>query len=326
MNENLFSEIESQVSTRAGSYPGLLQEALLTSEADFRAIFESIPGISTFVELGCGYGEGVLLFAKLHPNSVGIGVEFEKPRFDTAQDLRKKLNVTNARFFHADLLTAEIPHGDTYFLYFPTGIVLDRILSELKKRKDLFKLVVIESHGDMFPRLEKESWLKKTQSIKLHSVRHDPYALVFTNLGEAQDSLHEVSFKKQYLWIEDANQDQWIGESYGLEWNFGNQYQLLTPPRTISEDQVKKRSLLSEIPQEFHPALELRRLGELRIETRERVYLGSLRKIFVSPSFKVEISSGEQVEWSEVTKIFWGRTLCLDSCLGFYSFPLVDLA
>lgn len=318
-----YESVENDVSERKGSYKGLASSALLTSEEDFRAIFKMLPDIQTWIEPGSGHGLGPLLFAKLFPEKRSIGIEFEKSRFDISQKLKTESNLSNVQFEHLDLFENDLPIGDTYFFYFPTGMVLDRILNSLSKRKDIFRVIAIESHGDLLPRLKKETWLNEIKQIPLSMSRHHPFALVFESGGEVTSSLHDFSFQKKYLLIEDENKEQWLGESFNLEWQLNNQYILNCPPRSIRSEQVKNVWSLEQTESRFHPALSLRALGELKIETTQGTFAGKLRKIFVSPSFKVEISSGEQVEWSQITKIYWENTLCFDSSSDYFYLPHV---
>lgn len=318
-----YMSVEELVSDQQGSYKGLALEALLTSAEDFKTIFEALPEIKIWIEPGSGHGLGPLLFASLYPERKSIGIEFELPRFEASEQLKKQSALQNVTFHHLNLLDHDLPSGDTYFFYFPTGMVLDRILHCLKRRTDHFRLIAIESHGDLLPRLNKETWLQEVKQIPLKQKRHHPFAVVYENGGRPTSSLHDYSFQKKYLLIEDANSEQWLGESYNLEWQGRDQYLLSSPPRTIHSEQVKNVWSLDQVESRFHPALGLRALGELQIETSLGSFKGSLRKIFVSPSFKVEISSGQQVEWSQVTKIFWESTLCFDSLSDYFYLPRV---
>lgn len=318
-----YKSVEQLVSDQQGSYKGLSAEALLTSAEDFKTIFEALPDIKIWIEPGSGHGLGPLLFASLHPEKKSIGIEFELSRFEASEQLKKQANLKNVTFQHLNLLDHDLPSGDAYFFYFPTGMVLDRILHSLASRKDRFRLIAIESHGDLLPRLNKESWLKISQEIPLKQKRHHPFAVVYENGGMPTSSLHDYSFQKKFLLIEDANTEQWLGESYNLEWQGKEQYLLNCPPRSISSDQVKNVWDLEQVEPRFHHALGLRKLGELKFETTQGNFQGSLRKIFVSPSFKLEISSGQQVEWSQITKIFWESTLCFDSSSDYSFLPHV---
>jgi hypothetical protein len=105
---------------------------------------------------------------------------------------------------------------------------------------------------------------------------------------------------------------EWIGETEGMEWTEGERFELLTPPRTISWPQVKKVMAEDELLPYTIP-LQLRREGEVEIYAASNVYTGYLRKIIIHPAFQVEISSGQKVEWSSITKITQGNRLCYDT-------------
>lgn len=319
-----YETIESGVSGREGSYKNLRSEALLTSEEDFRAIFAALPEIKFWVEPGSGHGLGPVLFAELFPDKKSVGIEFEASRVEVSQALKLERNVSNVHFAELDLMSCDIPDGDTFFLYFPTGMVLDRILSELSLRSNFKRIVAIESHGDLLERLRKECWLKEGIHIPLKASRHFPHAVVFErSFISPEASLHSLSFLKRYLVIKDETDEEWIGECYGLEWSGNHSFMLQTPPRTIQDNQVQKVLTLENIPQHFHPALHFRRLGALKFVTEEGTFEGNLRKIFISPSFKVEISTGQQLEWSQLKKIFLENTLCFDTSLDYVYFPHV---
>jgi tRNA G46 methylase TrmB len=132
MDLKLFEQTEKEVSKREGSYSNLSSEALLTSIADFQRIFESVE-IESWCELGAGYGLGTLLFSQLYPDKKSYGIEFEAARVQYAIKEASQKN-SSAHFIHADLLDCDIPLVQTYFFYFPTGPVLDRILFELGSR------------------------------------------------------------------------------------------------------------------------------------------------------------------------------------------------
>lgn len=297
---------ETRVEESAGAYRNLPFEALYSSFDDLTSIFNHPSVSGTFVDLGCGAGQSVLLYSWMFPDRKGIGVEFQKAR------LNHGIGLENAELIHADLLDCKIPECETYFVYFPTGPVLDRILSELYRMGHDFVLIAIESHGHLLPRLDLENWLVKETEIPLSSKRHYHFARIYRRVHIPRDKILEPflhTFKEHYLLL----QDNWIGETFGMEWQEGDRFELMTPPRTISWKDVKKLMVLEEIPPRFHEALRIRRLGELEITLRTKKYSGFIRKIMIDPSFVVEISSGEKVEWSEIQTIYQGSTLCYAS-------------
>lgn len=311
--------IENNVKLREGSYQGLLQEALYTSREDFLTLFGHPLVQGTFIDLGCGAGEGCLLYGSLYPDRKSIGVEFEEARLNYGRDFREQFNLLNVDLQQADLLTSTIPSGDTYFLYFPTGMVLDRILSELYRSKSFFRLVVIESHGDLFPRLDLENWLTLKEELPLQSARHHSQARIYErNQLLRDDALNAfaLSFKNKYLFIQDHD-EVWIGESRGLTWTREDRFELLTPPRTVFWRNVNSWSNWDGLPPLQKLVVELRSEGELEIIGVNFKISGFIRKIIVHPTFHLEISTGEKVEWEKILTINKGSRLCYASSQYF---------
>lgn len=305
------SLVEKNVSEGKENYKGLMLKALYTSREDFFKIFAHPMIQGTFVDLGCGVGEGCLLYGSLFPERKAIGVEFEKPRLEVGEGFRIKHQLSNVHLVNEDLLKAEIPAGDTYFMYFPTGIVLDRILKKLYESSRDFYLVAIESHGDFYNRLDLENWLEVVAQIPLSSSRHNSHARIYKrNHKKRSEGLlpFSLSFEKQFLVIEDSK-ESWVGETYGLEWVKENQFKLLTPPRSLSWDKVKKVLSANEI-QNYSEMINLWPLGELRILTTKKTFYGLIRKIIIEPSCRLELSTGEKVEWNEITSIYKDNELC----------------
>jgi len=304
--------IESNVLSRKGSYQGLSKEALSTDLEDLNNIFKSSSVSGTFVDLGCGTGESVLLYAELFPDRKAIGIDFEEARINAS----KSFQLDNSEFIHADLMTYKIPEADTYFLYFPTGPVLDLILTSLYEMEKPFYLIAIESHGDLLKRLDLENWLENVQEIPLSSKRHYPNARIYKRLFNSRsDDLFPftVSYQHKYLLID----HEWIGETFGMEWTEDDRFELETPPRTIHWRDVKKLMILEDFPLHIQKVLKMRLEGELDIQLRNRKLSGFIRKIILKPTFQLEISNGEKVEWTEIVTIRKGSLLCYDSSQAF---------
>lgn len=304
--------IEENVESRSGSYQGLKEEALYTCREDYLALFNHPFTEGTFVDLGCGAGEGCLLYGSLFPDRKAIGVEFEKARLEFGQEFRKQFKLDNVDLIEADLTSASIPVGDTYFLYFPTGPVLDRILHSLYHSPKKIRLIAIESHGDLIPRLELENWLTLKAAVPLHSKRHHPLAHIYEHNFEVRDSSllpFELSFKDSYLLIDEGG-ETWIGNSRGLEWTCDDRFELLTPPRTIYWKNVRSFSDGKDLSPLQKLAIALRSEGELEIITLNQKIIGIIRKIIIDPTFSLEFSTGEKVEWTQILQIKKGTKLC----------------
>lgn len=303
--------IENEVGHQAGSYKGLSKEALSTHPDDLIRIFSSPLIHGTFVDLGCGTGESVLTYAHLFPERKAIGVEFEEARIKAALAYLPP----NAELIHDDLMKAKIPEGETYFLYFPTGPVLDRILNELYESRRDFHLVVIESHGDLIARIQLENWLHELAEIPLSSKRHYPSAKIFKRGHELRSpSLlpFTLTFKEKFMLV-----NEWIGETFGMEWTCESRFELQTPPRTIDWKDVKKLMILEDFSPLQRKILLMRREGELEFHLPDRILTGFIRKIILNPTLTLEISTGELVEWTKIITIRKGSLLCYDSSQVF---------
>lgn len=297
---------EESVSDREGSYRSLPLEALLTSPEDAEILF-SHPSLSgTFVDLGCASGFLPLAYKLLHPEAeFSIGIEWENSRLSRARELLKEECFTGVKLLSADLRTCAIPDAAVYFLYFPTGPVLDRVLDELRQKSHHFKLLVIESHGDLLPRLAFESWLELVEEVELRGQRHYPFARVYRKLPDVAPLTFTpflYSFRDHYLELEVGN-ERWLGDTLDLEWIGGDSFNLKHPPRTIQWSSVKKLMPRKELSEELSLLVELRRRGEVGLWTREGFLSGALRKIILSPVFSLELSGGEKVEWQRVLSI-----------------------
>ncbi len=307
-------EVEQNVEDRLGAYQGLAHEALYTSDDDLLLIFHHPLVEGRFLDLGCGTGRAPILYGLLFPERQSFGIEFESSRIKVGEIFTKSFNLPNITLVTGDLLSCNIPEADSYFLYFPTGAVLDRILHLLYHSQKPFKLIAIESHGDLFARLENENWLQLRAEISLSSKRHHPMARIFERVFVSRDShpAFALSFQEKFLLIEDG-QSKWIGETFFLEWSYDSRFELKTPPRTILWSQVKKVMELSEIETLYQPAIRIRRLGRVKIVTNLTEHTGFIRKIIVYPTFALELSSGEKVEWGHILTISQGTTLCYAS-------------
>lgn len=314
--------IENEVRERPGHYKDLNPHALYTSYEDLANIIQG-PWVSgTWIDLGAGVGQSSLMYAYLYPERKSIAIESDEARALAGKRVKELLKLNNCQFINDDLEVCPIPEGETYFLYFPTGMVLDRILSELRLINKFKRLIVIESHGDLLPRLMKEQWLRPVGAIPLNTPRHHPEAMVYERVEAPLNyGPHQISYLNKLLLIQDEDHSLWIGESKGLEWLREDQYQLAYPPRTINWSQVQKIMEVVDLDERSYFLVKLRRLSPLVIQTKEKLIEGFIRKIIISPCFKVELSSGELVEWQDIKKINWRDILCFDSSSGFCYLP-----
>jgi hypothetical protein len=295
--------LEASVSHKAGSYFGLNSSALLTDLSDYLSIFHYFSNTDHFVEFGSAYGFGPLIFSHLYPTSRSTGIEFEEVRYNKALELKESLGLENTHFIQDDLLTAQIPEADLYFLYFPTGMILDRILFELSHFNHSFRIVVIESHGDLLARFQMETWLSEEFEIPLKSPRHYPAAKVFSSGGVKTPSVFDFSFKTNYFLIRELLDHHWIGDSYGFEWHSEDRINLIHPPLTIELNQITDILNESDIQHDLLKLLQLRAMGEVKVVTSARTYQAFIRKIYLIPRLMFEMSTGERLNYDQVLLI-----------------------
>ncbi len=297
--------------------------ALCTDPADVYAIITDPLIQGLWVDLGSGFGHTVLTYAMTFPDRLAVGIEFEHSRVEAARSLALANSLGNVEFLHRDLLVDSIPVAENYFLYFPQGHVLDRILSILAKLVSSFNLIVIESNGDLFPRLDREEWLTVIKEIPLSGARHSPYARIYQPNHQVRNlaGLHPHSFHQKYFLISDGDMEWW-GNSFGL-YASGDHYALAIPPRSVREDQVVKIMTKDQLNRETAFLLTLRELSGVSVGAGGRVYHGPLRKILKRPAFSVEFPGGERVEWKDIDWIKQENFLCYESSRDFFSLPHV---
>ncbi len=314
-----FKKAEALVSEDPASYKDLDLRALCTDPEDVRAIARHPLVHGTWVDLGSGLGHTVLTYKEIFPDRKSIGIERELSRVEASQKISSSLGIPG-EFIHGDLLRDLLPEGDTYFLYFPQGHVLDRILFLLSEKDD-FTLVTIESHGDLFPRLEKEKWLGLRDEIPLLSPRHSPCARIYRPLGKDRTlyGLHRYSFEDHFFLIHDGT-SEWWGDSFGL-YATGEDYFLEHPPRTVKERDIVKTLTRNDLPPVLSFLVSLRRLNEIGITAGQKSYHGPIRKILGRDSFSVEFPGGEQLQWRDIELITQGKQICYDSSSGLFFLP-----
>jgi len=315
---------ESLVEGEEGLYAGLSSEALFTGLEDIRRI-QSHPEVrGTWVDLGAGVGQTVLSYLQLYPEREAFGLEKSEARVIAGHKLFRSLKIPDDHLKEADLLTTDLMIGDTYFLYFPTGMVLDRILHELMK-KPAFILAVVESHGDLFSRLNLEPALDLMGEVELSSPRHSPVARIYRKKETLlqRPELFNRSFLHNYVSVSETSGEEWIGETFGAEWIGEEKFNLKTPPRTVSHSSLKFLKA-SELCSLTHFLCELRNRGEIVLVTPTGVLTGEIRKIFVRPAFCLELSGGQKVKWVDILELSLKGHRCYDSSSpSSFSLPAV---
>lgn len=167
-------DTEKEISLNDESlYVGLDPRALLTSYIDYYQILEDVPKGEELVDVGAGYCRGTILSEFLGLNKCH-SIEIVKERITEAFDAISNFSGDTSLLLNQDLSTCTLPEAYGYFLYFPKGEILYRILSqlfELSKHQDCF-LYVCESHGDMLDYLNMFSSITQVKSFKVSQPRH----------------------------------------------------------------------------------------------------------------------------------------------------------
>lgn len=130
-------------------YTGTELEALLTPYCDYYQMICDIPKGECLVDLGAGYSRGTLLASFLELSPV-LSLEINLSRVLAAQLALASINGKKEEIRNADI-GSEILEAYGYYLYFPKGEVLYKILNqlfEISKRREVY-LYVCESHGDV---------------------------------------------------------------------------------------------------------------------------------------------------------------------------------
>lgn len=317
---------------------GVSSEALFTSYKDVLSAMGWLrrQGVQRWCDIGCGVGRTVLLWSWLYPEAVGVGIELVPERLNEARGAALAHGLTNTHWVEGDFSSPslELPEADAYFIYLSTGPALDAVLEKLKKSGRPSWVVVIESHGDLKPRLQWESWWLAPipQRFSLSSHRHDPWLGLYQihsehpghalerswegRSGILPDELFQHPSPLGYLltksfqrhWEVVIGEDdaagtlaQWTMDTLGLRWHGSDSIQGQFPPRQFK---WRLHSIgLRHVPQDpqYEQLAHWRRSGTTldyatQAGLREQGVL--LRKIYVTPEIRLEFSNGRQIPLS----------------------------
>lgn len=313
---------------------GLTSDALYTSYADLiePMIHLYNLGARSWCDVGCGVGRSPILWTWLFEDTKGFGIELVPERLEEARGATRgsPRNIWLESDFSST--SVALPECDIYFLYISTGPHLDLFLTKLKKLSRPSWIVVIESHGDLKPRLVWESWWLAPQSYRfpLKSHRHDPMGQVYLTkpsqlafelelawegrLGLLPTDvmkhpspmsylLSKSSVKNWEIVIEEDSM-MWTMDTLGLRWHDHQTVQGVYPTR-----QLRLGGMLfglRQIPQDnpYAQWSNLRRQSSLINYSShdEEVTNVSVRKIFINPELMLEFSDGKRVPASSIKK------------------------
>ena len=186
-------KVEKKVTGHEDSiYPGLDPRALLTSYIDYYQILSDIPVGEELVDLGAGYCRGTLLseFLKLQKCK---SIEIVENRVRVAKKCLTEMGGDLDQIIQGDLENMAIPKAYGYFLYFPKGDSLYRLLRDLfeKSKMQICYLYVCESHGDVIDYIEMFSSIKKIKEFKVSQPRHRDFIVKY----EVRPVLEKLEWK-----------------------------------------------------------------------------------------------------------------------------------
>lgn len=247
-------------------YKNHLSEALLTSYLDYYQILKELGPKKILCDLGAGYCRGSLLSEKDPSLAKCISIEVQKNRIEEAL----KLIEDKSLLLNKNLLDPlfKLPIADAYFIYLPTGEVLNSIFRKIKEQNIEAVFYFIESHGDLIETVEfyPELFSELVSNLKVSSQRHDLKVYKYQSLiwSKKRPSFNELddlnlwliyySNRESKVLIESkvAGTDkkrEWIGSLYKaryLNYNGEVALQLENPFRIL---QLETQDKLVEITQ-----------------------------------------------------------------------------
>tara|TARA_R110002049_G_scaffold94670_4_gene232884 strand:+ start:277 stop:1068 length:792 start_codon:yes stop_codon:yes gene_type:complete len=257
------------------TYSDISYEALNTPVEDWRSLFNYMREnqLKTLFDAGAG-----------HALSAQVAeAEFQDIKvyaYEIVSERIKDLDLPNQVVKCSDLFKDEIPKCDITFIYLPTGPLLERVLSQLTSGS---VIAAIESHGDLFDRLDESAKLLKT--IKLSAKRHHPKMKIYrwTKAKKSlKTQLRDLSFTDTYEQIHIREEDPILGETIwsadikGVTVTSDDYVETLTPPRRFELNKILKIT-----PPESIELIEKRRHEQFR-------------KIFIKPYGIIEDKFGQR--------------------------------
>lgn len=262
------------------TYPQISFEALNTPVSDWRLLFNYMAkhGLKTLFDAGAGNALSAQVAQSEFPTIHVTAWEIMASRITEVDCPRHDVRA-------ADLMTEALPICDMTFIYLPTGPLLERILLQLPENS---LIAAVESHGELFPRLEESAQL--VHSIPITAQRHHSSMKIYRwhrppdNLKSQLRALSTQDTNLQIL-IRSCDPFEgdavWSADIFGLTITPDYYVETLFPPRRFELTKV------IEITTPRWPHL----ISERR--------LGLWRKIIISPRQLKESPQGIRIEINE---------------------------
>ena len=257
------------------TYSDISLEALNTPVQDWRLLFNYMlqNGHRTLFDAGAGHAYSAQVAQKEFKNIKVFAYELVEERI-------KNLDCPDQVIKCVDLFKTPIPKCDITYLYLPTGPLLEKILSQLKNGS---VIATVESHGELFSRLEETAI--QIDSLIISANRHAPELKIYQWQKPKRNFKEEIrdwSYQKSYKQIHIKEKDILLGDTI---WSADIEGLTITPDGFVETLHPPRRFPLEDITMISEP---------LDIELIERRRAGEIRKIFIKPYGIIEDRYGKR--------------------------------
>lgn len=189
--------------------------ALNTAIVDILRILAPLPNFSTIADIGSAHSLMSICSNLLDYNFEVISIEPIQERFTSALNINEVLGGKHTFVTtHFEDISNET-RFDYAFLYLPSGNVIEKILQKLHDLSTPPKsILVIESHGDLIPRLDLHpSLTNKKVHCLLKFPRHDSNCYIYDFSPGALDSFNiflKDLYSNQFVLVNQDSRGQWI--------------------------------------------------------------------------------------------------------------------
>lgn len=117
-------------------------------------------------DLGCGFGDVVIMGALTHPTATFKGIEFVSGRVQDANEVRERLGLENAQIIHGNVRDVDFSDGNIFYMFNPfTHETLSVVIGKLEARARKGR-ILIGSFSASNNILEIQPWLRDTIPVE----------------------------------------------------------------------------------------------------------------------------------------------------------------
>ena len=132
---------------------------------DYFLSYLKIADNATFFDLGSGYGEVLIPFAKKFIHSNFIGIELVKLRYEYSVKNANQRLLSNLIFKNEDLLTSDLSFGDYFYIYNPIFEFQYPLLLNTLHSVALKKKITIISESKSCYYFDSVEWLSEVHCV-----------------------------------------------------------------------------------------------------------------------------------------------------------------